>query len=149
MDTMRCLGNDGGCCTEETPCEKYDGDCDSNSDCKGDLICGENNCNVDWLSDSEFDETDDCCMENLRCLGNDGGCCTEETPCEKYDGDCDSDSDCKGDLICGENNCNVDWHTDSEFDESDDCCTPPPRCFGHNEDCCTEATPCIKNQGDW
>ena len=31
---------------------------------------------------------------------NDWGCCSEDTPCGLESGDCDSDFDCAGDLIC-------------------------------------------------
>ena len=32
-------------------------------------------------------------------------CCTENFPCEIDEGDCDSDSECAGNLTCGEDNC--------------------------------------------
>jgi len=44
-------------------------------------------------------------VEGGRCDGIDDGCCTAENPCVEGDGDCDSDSHCEGDLICGSNNC--------------------------------------------
>ena len=37
-------------------------------------------------------------------------CCTEDNPCDEGEGDCDSDSDCKGSLECGSNNC-ARWHS--------------------------------------
>ena len=36
------------------------------------------------------------------------------------EGDCDWDNDCKGNLVCGSNNC-----AGSTFDSTDDCCTDP------------------------
>ena len=36
------------------------------------------------------------------------------------EGDCDLDNDCKGNLVCGSNNC-----AGSTFDSTDDCCTDP------------------------
>ena len=36
-----------------------EGDCDSDNDCKGKLVCGSNNC-----AGSTFDSTDDCCFDN-------------------------------------------------------------------------------------
>ena len=33
------------------------------------------------------------------------GCCSNENPCGKDQGDCDYDSECADDLICGEQNC--------------------------------------------
>ena len=35
-----------------------EGDCNSNDDCKGSLVCGSNNC-----AGSTFVSTDDCCTE--------------------------------------------------------------------------------------
>ena len=32
-------------------------------------------------------------------------CCTSGKPCGLAQGDCDRDSECKGDLVCGKNNC--------------------------------------------
>ena len=40
-------------------------------------------------------------------------------------GDCDTDDDCEGSLMCGKNNCKGDF-----FNNDDDCCTdiPPTLC---------------------
>jgi len=51
------------------------------------------------------------------CDGEDS-CCTESNQCGVNQGDCDSDADCKGNLVCGKNNCNG-----PNFDSKDDCCT--------------------------
>ena len=51
------------------------------------------------------------------CDGEDS-CCTESNQCGVNEGDCDSDVDCKGDLVCGIDNCNG-----PNFDSTDDCCT--------------------------
>ena len=32
-------------------------------------------------------------------------CCTESSPCDEGQGDCDNDKECKGNLVCGKNNC--------------------------------------------
>ena len=53
--------NDGSCCTSSNPCGIGQGDCDSNSDCAGNLVCGSNNCkNFDSAWSSSYY---DCCME--------------------------------------------------------------------------------------
>ena len=52
----------------------------------------------------------------LECHGYDS-CCTPTNKCAEMEGDCDSDEGCKGDLVCGSNNCIGDT-----FDDSDDCC---------------------------
>ena len=38
------------------------GDCDSERDCQGNLVCGKDNCQGEW-----FEEDDDCCVD----VGND------------------------------------------------------------------------------
>ena len=55
-------------------------------------------------------------------------CCTPEYPCNEGEGDCDGPGDggghddhrgCKGDLVCGSNNCKQFGHY---YHEKDDCC---------------------------
>ena len=53
---MRCDGADSGC----TNIAEGDGDCDTDADCAGSLICGTDNCAVGDM----FDLTDDCCMQS-------------------------------------------------------------------------------------
>jgi len=69
-----------------------------------------------------------------RCRGRnyDGKrCCTPENPCDEGEGDCDGPADggqhdghagCKGDLVCGSNNC---LKFGAYFHEKDDCCERP------------------------
>merc|ERR1719415_228817 len=69
-----------------------------------------------------------------RCAGrNYSGrrCCTPEQPCDEGEGDCDGPGDggqhdghagCKGDLVCGSNNCKQFGHY---YHEKDDCCERP------------------------
>ena len=59
---------------------------------------------------------------DLACAGGSKSqtidCCTTDAPCEVNEGDCDRDSECKGDLVCGDNNC------DQAFTwRFADCCT--------------------------
>ena len=58
-------------------------------------------------------------------------CCTPENPCDEGEGDCDGPGDggnhdghrgCKGDLVCGSNNCKKFGHY---YHEKDDCCEKP------------------------
>merc|ERR1719430_430066 len=55
-----------------------------------------------------------------QCSGGDD-CCTPQDPCGNNDGDCDTDDDCAGLLVCGNNNCPQDLFV-SLFDVDDDCC---------------------------
>ena len=50
-----CIGGDN--CCKNGNCGLGEGDCDVNSDCRGDLVCGKDNCPQNGL----FDLTDDCC----------------------------------------------------------------------------------------
>ena len=52
------------------------------------------------------------------CEGGDD-CCNRTNKCGVGEGDCDSDDDCKGNLVCGADNCRG-----STFDPNDDCCSP-------------------------
>jgi len=53
-----CDGGDSCCDTKPGGCLVGEGDCDMNSHCKGDLVCGTDNCG----ERDGFDGTDDCCM---------------------------------------------------------------------------------------
>merc|ERR1719334_152637 len=67
---QRCSGRNyqgRRCCTPENPCDEGEGDCDGpgdggghdgNNGCKGDLVCGSNNCRQFGLY---YHEKDDCC----------------------------------------------------------------------------------------
>ena len=69
-----------------------------------------------------------------RCSGRNYGerrCCTPENPCDEGEGDCDGPGDggghdghagCKGDLVCGSNNCKK---FGTYYHEKDDCCENP------------------------
>merc|ERR1711970_712759 len=171
--TPRCRGRNfdkGKCCTDGTPCKEGEGDCEVDNECTGDLVCGNNNCK-DFAS--FFHEKDDCCIKpekpDLRCRGRNFDkerCCTKETPCVLGEGDCDDDSDCSGNLLCGNNNCKA---FGSFFHEKDDCCVagaktvpvspvfpltepfPGQKCSGRNHQgrrCCTPENPCDEGEGD-
>ena len=49
-------------------------------------------------------------VENEDCNGGSKsevrGCCSKDNPCDEGHGDCNKDQECKGDLVCGRNNCN-------------------------------------------
>ena len=50
---------------------------------------------------------------------NDGNCCTSSNPCGAGEGDCDTDSDCAGNLKCGTKNCK---YANSAWSDDFDCC---------------------------
>ena len=51
-------------------------------------------------------------------------CCKTEAPCSFGQGDCDNDSECEGELICGRNNCGAVFPWTGA-----DCCTIQPGSF--------------------
>eukprot|EP00121_Abeoforma_whisleri_P011094 Awhi_evm1s10234 len=116
-----------GCCSTASKCNFGEGDCDKNSHCKGDLVCGYNNCQ--WTEGSTFD----CCTRKCAsdASSHSGSCCTTSDPCKIGEGDCDDDNDCEGDLVCGFNNCESEfnWGNDKS---TWDCCTKKPWPFRYN-----------------
>ena len=53
----------------------------------------------------------------------DWNCCSSTNPCDIGGGDCDRDSDCLGDLTCGNDNCKIDFSSSgSNWHQSADCC---------------------------
>jgi len=131
----RCKGAWHNCCTKQKPCNLGDGDCDRNSDCRGGLVCGTNNC-------PKFGKYKDCCTQ--RCKGAWHHCCTPRKPCGLRDGDCDQHIDCSGNLVCGVDNC------PKRFGKGKDCCVRPkkPRCKGKWHHCCTSKKKCGMGDGD-
>lgn len=61
-----------------------------------------------------------CYVEDWVCRGDELCCWRGE--CREGEGDCNMDRDCKGDLVCGSNNC--PWDTDKTWllNFRDDCC---------------------------
>ena len=61
------------------------------------------------------------------CRGNpstDWNCCSDAFPCLEGQGDCDEDSQCEGNLVCGPDNCLRDFSTSSSnWLTGADCCT--------------------------
>jgi len=112
--------NTNSCCTQQNPCNKGEGDCDNDHDCKGHLVCGDDNC----FHNLGFPGWGDCCAEPTQaksdCHYYDGtsSCCTKENPCNTGEGDCDYDHDCVGNLVCGTDNC----HDTLGFPSWGDCC---------------------------
>jgi len=114
---------DFSCCSglANPRCGEGEGDCDSDEQCAGDLICGVDNCGAGWGS------TYDCCAKPIlsgrpACkVTGDSGCCNglDNPRCGEGEGDCDSDEQCAGDLICGVDNCGAGWGS------TYDCCAKP------------------------
>lgn len=111
---------DDECCSKSDPCDEGEGDCDHDRDCKHELICGSNNC------PPPFPPNADCC--HRECDGNPRydydpyfrECCSVLNPCKMDEGDCDKDSECEDDLVCGRDNCG------KPFPSEADCCVKGP-----------------------
>ena len=85
----QCTGGDS-CCSLLNQCGKGEGDCDSHTDCEGELECGRDNCKPDL--NNGFDQTDDCCFDpvaedsaGIGCHGGDN-CCSANNQCSENEG---------------------------------------------------------------
>lgn len=89
------------------PLGMCEADCDNDSECEGNLKCKQRDGNesVPGCDISSRDSGEDFCYDP----GGDPDCdldlghtdyCRECGPCDEGEGDCDSDSDCRGDLVC-------------------------------------------------
>lgn len=96
------------CCTDDAPCPQHQGHCSTDDECQGSLVCGTENCDVHFprLTDGS---RPNCCVD--ECADNTladwefdtaGSCCTAENPCPALEGNCNSDDQCFGDLVCGD-----------------------------------------------
>ena len=52
----------GSCCSRSNQCLVGEEDCDDNVDCKGNLVCGKDNCNPELGFGLEFD----CCYDHKK-----------------------------------------------------------------------------------
>ena len=83
-------------------------------------------CDPDELTHDERE-----CREEfvgMRCFDSDvlDKCCSTEHPCGFKESDCDSDSHCVGELVCGSNNCQQLWpYLQDHYLMRTDCCTLP------------------------
>ena len=125
-------------CTETQPCAQGEGDCDSDRQCQGGLICRD-----DVGATYGFDPIADVCEVSSggpRFGGFDF--CTTDKPCAQSEGDCDSNSECQDGLICVS-----DIGARYGFDPIVDVCEvtgPPLGSF----DFCSETNPCGQGEGD-
>ena len=57
---------DEDCCTSSAPCGLHEGDCDTDADCAGALVCGIDNCNNMGLGFPS--DMYDCCVPGTVCM---------------------------------------------------------------------------------
>ncbi len=131
-------GSSNFCDDPSAPCVEGEGDCDRDSDCLGDLICG-TDIGADYGMPAHYDvcvthhcdngvldaDEEDIDCGGLECVGCDG-CpppslsgtgeyCSALCPCPEGEGDCDSDAECEGDLVCGTDN-GADYGMPASYD---------------------------------
>ena len=93
-----------GWCSEETPCFECQGQCFSNEDCFGNLVCfiragfsnipscaGSGIYGVSYCYSPSF--TQEPMLEHVDE-------CSADTPCTECQGDCNNDEDCADNLVC-------------------------------------------------
>ena len=90
------------------------------------LACGPTSTNWTGIIDANGKLDHGQCIKSKKCDGvpsTDAGCCSSKYPCDLGGGDCDKDSDCKGNLRCGYNNCLIDFSSsESNWNGDADCC---------------------------
>ena len=74
-----------------------------------------------------------CLMKTEK--GGDSCCDTKKGGCLLGEGDCDKDSQCAGDLVCGFDNCGDNSGFDG-FEQHDHWSTVRLDCFDRTDDCC-------------
>jgi hypothetical protein len=103
-------------CSDNDNCDACEGDCDSDKQCKGNLKCFQRNndrevpgCNGAGISGRDYcyegtttsskTQTSSTVMTNI--FGRlSGPGCSKSRPCGVCEGDCDSNDECAGNLIC-------------------------------------------------
>ncbi|KAL7537594.1 hypothetical protein ACHAWF_005837 [Thalassiosira exigua] len=99
---LKKVGNDGEP-ESAYPLDECEGDCDDDSECQGSLVCFQRS----WgepvpgcSGDDRIRKTDYCVrLKELTIVGNDGQP-GSAFPLGKCEGDCDSDWECEGRLVC-------------------------------------------------
>lgn len=140
-------------CTDDCPCDEGEGDCDSDSQCSGRLVCkqqsgtdfcvkddggsGGGGSNGGGSSNGGGGGGGDCHGVPL----NDRNYCTSSCPCDEGEGDCDNDSQCSGNLTC------------LQQDGTDVCVRPQDGGDCHtgrqgSGSYCSDSCPCDEGEGD-
>lgn len=123
LEPTRQASNTSGYCESIGGCQLYEGDCNSHDGCKGDLVCKSNigaavglNENVDVCDLPRIPEGVSFNMNMNGERSNESGWCTSEKPCGLGGGDCNSDSGCRGYLVCKQNVGNQFGFTNNSVD---------------------------------
>ena len=85
------------------PCQEGEGDCDNDSQCAGSLRCF-HDVGPQYGLPAYWDVCRAPCPKFDPRTPNASFCNDPACPCDLGEGDCDRDSQCKGNLVCGRNN---------------------------------------------
>lgn len=137
-------------CSAACPCSAGEGDCDRNSDCNPGLTCVMNigqplgqHRSLDLCMAPDMEH----CHRNMQ--NGAWAYCSAACPCQEGEGDCDRDSECRDDLVCGRDN-----GQQFGFPANADVCVPPEpaNCHGNQQNgawaYCSAACPCQDGEGD-
>ncbi len=123
----------GDYCRDCGPCSEGQGDCDGAAECESGLICAENvGADYGWASTVDVCEAPTVCPHPIGHWDY----CKDCGPCTEGQGDCDSNGECAGDLIC-------DFVPGTDYCSAPGCTLP----LGHL-DYCRECGPCAAGEGD-
>lgn len=95
-----------GSCAAVGGCGPWQGDCNSHDDCLGDLVCRNSVGNAIGATQGvdvcDYPKMPTCPNydDNDGSRNTTSGRCTPECPCSVGEGDCDTDADCRGMLVC-------------------------------------------------
>ncbi len=153
-------------CTQEgVLCDVGEGDCERD-ECRAGLVCGEDNGPRFGLSSSTDACVDAQCTNGVQdpgeeasdCGGPCGACARPETlvsgsphfcsvvfPCDHGEGDCDSDLQCSGSLVCGDDN-GPRFGLPRGYDACER--RVPMLAFGHADFCAQDGFLCLAGEGD-
>ena len=118
-----------GDCTDGTcvegKCKPNEPECNTDSECSGDLVCREHKCVEECQEDTD-------CNEELVCKNHK---CVEE---------CQNDTDCDGDLVCKDHHCKPDCEKKEDC-EPDFVCSEQNKCIPacQNDESCDESYICV------
>lgn len=135
-------------CGPNQPCDRGEGDCDTNADCASGLSCIQNN-GAYWGFAADIDVCD--------LPFGDATYCTPEFPCPEGYGDCDVTNDCELGASCVQDN-GLSFGYPAWVDACEvisggyDDCTAAAPCTHGQGDCdsdshCTGGTTCVHNVG--
>ncbi|ACY13589.1 carboxypeptidase regulatory-like domain-containing protein [Haliangium ochraceum] len=138
-----CTGDELGSfdyCSTSCPCDVNEGDCDSDAQCAGALVCMRDTGGLFGL-DPEVDMCMEQCSEDAQGTPD---FCSPECPCSAGEADCDDDEDCEPGNVCAKN-VGASYGYAADVDVCVDACDP---IFNGGFDYCSEACPCEHGQGD-